>query len=116
MNPTTPEERRAYAAQKAREWYATPQGQEYQLVRRHRLFHPDWKVKNKHEHWTFEDDVVIFRRDASDRELAKALHVTIPALRQRRIRLKRLLLSAQHHAKMAADQVAYARRLAKAVI
>ena len=115
MNPTTPEERRVYAAQKAREWYRTPAGQEYQLVRRHKLFNPDWKVKSAKQHWTFEDDVAVYRRDASDRELAKKLRVTMPALRQRRVRLRRLLLSAQHHAAMAADQIKYARKLQKAL-
>lgn len=65
--------------------------------------------------WKFSEDVAILRRDLSDKDLAKKFATKIPGLRQRRYRLNRLLHAAQLHARLAADQIAYHRRLMKAL-
>lgn len=119
MNPTTPEERRAYAARKNAEWRYSPAGRRAhkrrQIRLRRELFNPDWMVKPGRRKWTFSEDVAILRRDLSDRELAKKFATKIPGLRQRRVRLNRLLHAAQLHAGLASDQILYYRRLMKAL-
>lgn len=111
----TTQERKDHAAKLARAWYATPAGQAYQLIRRERLFAPDWQIQPGPRKWTFREDVQIMRRTKSDRQLAIKFKVTTPAVRQRRVRLNRLLLTAGLHTTIANGQIAYSIRLQNAL-
>lgn len=112
---TTAEERKAHAAKLSRAWYASPAGQAYQLVLRERLFHPEWKLLPGPRKWRFFEDVSILKRTKSDRELAIKFGITMPAVRQRRYRLNKLVWTAGQHSTIAGNQISYSLRLQKAL-
>jgi len=108
-------QRKAHSAKLSRAWYRTPKGQAYQRTLRERLFSPEWKLLPGPRKWTFRDDVAVLSRTKSDRELAQAFGLTMPAVRQRRNRLNKLLWTAGQHSLVASGQISYSLRLQKAL-